>query len=93
MIGLMPKILRIDGTSAFYNFIYLSAVGFTEHDTFKSNQIREGILTREEVMVDMESFNYPRLETIKSYLDMVGVDFEDAMNKIISLDVWTRKYI
>ena len=44
-------------------------------------------------MVDMESFNYPRLETIKSYLDMVGVDFEDAMNKIISLDVWTRKYI
>jgi asparagine synthetase B (glutamine-hydrolysing) len=82
-----------DGTSAFYNFIYLSAVGFTEHDTFKSNQIREGILTREEVMVDMESFNYPRLETIKSYLDMVGVDFEGAMNKIIPLDIWTRKYI
>lgn len=79
-----------DGTSAFYNYIYLNAVGFTEHDTFKSNQIREGILTREEVIADIENYNFPRIETIKAYLDMVGVSFDDAMDKINSLSKWTR---
>ena len=31
-----------DGTAAFYNYIYHTVAGFTEHDTFRSNQIREG---------------------------------------------------
>ena len=31
-----------DGTAAFYNFIYYTVAGFTENDTFRSNQIREG---------------------------------------------------
>src|SRR6185503_9291609 len=31
-----------DGTAAFYNYIYYTVAGFTEHDTFRSNQIREG---------------------------------------------------
>ena len=29
-----------DGTAAFYNYIYYTVTGFTEHDTFRSNQIR-----------------------------------------------------
>lgn len=79
-----------DGTSAFYNYIYLNGVGFTEHDTFKSNQIREGILTREEVISDISNYNFPRIETIKNYLDMVGVDFDGAIEVINSLSKWTR---
>ncbi|MFW0053829.1 MAG: hypothetical protein AB8W32_10225 [Arsenophonus endosymbiont of Dermacentor nuttalli] len=35
-----------DGTAAFYNYIYYLVAGFTEHDTFRSNQIREGQMTR-----------------------------------------------
>ncbi|NVO02093.1 MAG: glucosamine 6-phosphate synthetase, partial [Bacteroidetes bacterium] len=31
-----------DGTAAFYNYLYYTVAGFTEHDTFRSNQIREG---------------------------------------------------
>ena len=30
-----------DGTAAFYNYIYYTVAGFTEHVTFRSNQIRE----------------------------------------------------
>ena len=37
-----------DGTAPFYNYAYLKARGFTEHDTFRSNQIREGQIDREE---------------------------------------------
>lgn len=79
-----------DGTSAFYNYIYLNAVGFTEHDTFKSNQIREGIITRDEVISDIVNYNSPRLETIKCYLDMVGVNFDTALDRIHTLSKWTR---
>lgn len=30
-----------DGTAPFYNYIYYKLAGFTEFDTFKSNQIRK----------------------------------------------------
>jgi glutamine---fructose-6-phosphate transaminase (isomerizing) len=40
-----------DGTAAFYNYIYYTVAGFSEHDTFRSNQIREGQLTREEALI------------------------------------------
>ena len=39
-----------DGTAAFYNYVYYTVAGFTEHDTFRSNQIREGDLTRDEAI-------------------------------------------
>ncbi|HDZ9260149.1 TPA: glucosamine 6-phosphate synthetase, partial [Vibrio cholerae] len=39
-----------DGTAAFYNYVYYTVAGFTEHDTFRSNQIREGDLTRDEAL-------------------------------------------
>ena len=35
-----------DGTAA-YKLPYYTIAGFTEHDTFRSNQIREGEITRE----------------------------------------------
>ena len=33
-----------DGTASFYNYIYTLIVGFSENDTFRSNQIREGMI-------------------------------------------------
>ena len=37
-----------DGTASFYNYIYYTIAGFTEHDTFRSNQIREGVISRDQ---------------------------------------------
>lgn len=31
-----------DGTAGLYNYIYYLVAGFSEHDTFRSNQVREG---------------------------------------------------
>ena len=71
-----------DGTAAFYNYAYYTIAGFTEHDTFRSNQVREGDLTREEALRLVEEENTPRYPNLKWYLDVVGVDFADAINAV-----------
>jgi glucosamine--fructose-6-phosphate aminotransferase (isomerizing) len=79
-----------DGTAAFYNYIYYTMAGFTEHDTFRSNQIREGQMTRSEALMMVEEENRPRYQNIKWYLDAVGLNFSDTIkiinnNKLLSL--------
>ena len=72
-----------DGTAAFYNYIYYKVAGFTEHDTFRSNQIREGDISREEALKFVEEENKPRYPNIKWYLDAINLDFEEVI-KIIN---------
>ena len=74
-----------DGTAAFYNYVYYTVAGFTEHDTFRSNQIREGQLTREEALQMVEEENVPRYSNIKWYLDAVGLDFTEAIKVVNSI--------
>jgi glucosamine--fructose-6-phosphate aminotransferase (isomerizing) len=77
-----------DGTAAFYNYIYHKVAGFTEHDTFRSNQIREGQLSRVEALKLIEDENKPRYENIKLYLDILNLDFKniiEIINNIPSL--------
>jgi hypothetical protein len=74
-----------DGTAAFYNYIYYTVAGFTEHDTFRSNQIREGDLTRDEALELVNSENAPRYANIKWYLDTIGFDFKPVIERINSI--------
>ena len=71
-----------DGTAAFYNYIYYCVAGFTEHDTFRSNQIREGDITRDEALELVKDENRPRYANLQWYLDSVGLDFESVIKKI-----------
>ncbi len=71
-----------DGTAGFYNYIYYTIAGFSENDTFRSNQIREGLISREEALKRVNEENIPRYETIKWYLEIVGLDFESTINRI-----------
>jgi glucosamine--fructose-6-phosphate aminotransferase (isomerizing) len=74
-----------DGTAAFYNYIYYTIAGFSEHDTFRSNQIREGDLTRHEALNLVNDENRPRYPNIKWYLDAIGMDYTDTMTRINSI--------
>ena len=74
-----------DGTAAFYNYIYYTVGGFSEHDTFRSNQIREGMLSREKALQLVELENQPRYPTIKWYTDVVQVDYRHAIQTINKL--------
>lgn len=71
-----------DATAAFYNYVYYTVAGFTEHDTFRSNQIREGAITRNKALDLVNNENQPRYESIKWYLDAVGIDFGEAIKTI-----------
>lgn len=74
-----------DGTAAFYNYVYFTVAGFSEHDTFRSNQIREGVLAREEGMKLIMEENRPRYATIKWYLDIIGMDYGEVISKVNSI--------
>lgn len=71
-----------DGTAAFYNYVYHTVAGFSEHDTFRSNQIREGQMTRQEALTLIEDENRPRYANIKWYLDAVGLDFAETIHTV-----------
>ena len=71
-----------DGTAAFYNYIYRTVAGFSEHDTFRSNQIREGQISREEALAKIEHENRPRYANLKWYLDAVGLEFAPVIKTI-----------
>ncbi len=71
-----------DGTAAFYNYVYYTVAGFTEHDTFRSNQIREGQMTREMALTLVEDENRPRYQNIRWYLDTLGMDFDEVINVV-----------
>lgn len=71
-----------DGTAAFYNYIYYIFAGFTEHDTLRSNQIREGHITRDEALQLLALENQPRFQSIKWYLDAIGIEYNEAIKRI-----------
>lgn len=71
-----------DGTAAFYNYIYYTMAGFTEHDTFRSNQIREGQMTRDEALRLVDDENRPRYQNIRWYLDAININYAETIDKI-----------
>jgi glucosamine--fructose-6-phosphate aminotransferase (isomerizing) len=75
-----------DGTAAFYNYVYYTVAGFTEHDTFRSNQIREGQITRERALELVEDENQPRYQNIRWYLDTLGMDFERVIKIVNNIE-------
>ncbi|NOH65234.1 glucosamine 6-phosphate synthetase [Vibrio rotiferianus] len=74
-----------DGTAALYNYIYYTVAGFSEHDTFRSNQIREGEITRDEALALVADENQPRYQNIRWYLDALGMDFKEVITTINSI--------
>ncbi|MCD4674807.1 MAG: hypothetical protein K8S18_02290 [Desulfobacula sp.] len=71
-----------DGTAAFYNYIYMAAAGISEHDTFRSSQIREGAITRDTAIQLIKDDSKPRFETIEWYANMIGFDINKALDII-----------
>ena len=72
-----------DGTASFYNYIYTLVAGFSENDTFRSNQIREGMISREKALALVYDENKPRYNSLKWYMEIIGLDFVDVI-KIVN---------
>lgn len=75
-----------DGTASFYNYIYTLVAGFSENDTFRSNQIREGMIARERALDLILIENKPRYNSLKWYLEIIGLDYDLTIKKINSIN-------
>jgi len=80
-----PSTWRIDdGTVPLSDYMYYMMSGLTINDTFRSNQIREERITREQALELLERESLPRFNAIQWYCDQVGVDFETTIGTINS---------
>lgn len=74
-----------DGTAALYNYIYRTVCGFSEQETFRSNQIRENVITRDEALALVEQESVPRFESIQEYCSLIGVQFSELLSSVYRL--------
>ncbi|MBI2266389.1 MAG: hypothetical protein HYU64_14690 [Armatimonadetes bacterium] len=74
-----------DGTAALYNYIYMTVAGLTEFDTFRSAQIRQGQIGRDESLALIREENRPRFESIEWYGRITGLDMNHVIETVNSI--------
>ena len=75
-----------DSQTAFNNFVYFTLAGFSEYDNFRSNQIREGLITRSEAIKLCDEDNKIKYDTLKNFSEVIGFNLDNVLSKISSLD-------
>ncbi len=71
-----------DGYTSFINLIYYSVAGFSEYDTFRSNQIRAGLITREQGLKMAMDDNLPKMEALEEFAKVIGFNLDEVLIKI-----------
>jgi len=71
-----------DGQTAFNNYIYYTIAGFSEYDNFRSNQIRENLITRAEAEKLATEDNKFKYDTLKNFSEIIGFNLEDVLSQI-----------
>ncbi len=75
-----------DATASFYNYAYQYSLGFNELDTFRSNQIRSGQISRDQAMDLLNEESKPRVSDFNDYAAMVGIAPTDLLAYIHKLN-------
>lgn len=74
-----------DGYTAFINHIYVSVAGFSEFDAFRSNQVREGLLSRDEALGLVARDNEPHLDTLYEFAQQTGLNLAEVLTRISAI--------
>ena len=74
-----------DGQTAFTNYIYYTVAGFSEFDSFRSNQVRAGLLKRDEALALAKEDNKPRYEALQAFAQLIGFNLENVLKKVNSI--------
>ena len=75
-----------DGYTSFINYIYYKVAGFTEYDTFRSHQIRDGLIEREEALRLAERDNAPKMPELAAFGRLIGLNIEEALPAIDAIE-------
>ncbi len=73
-----------DGQTAFNNFVYFTLSGFSEYDNFRSNQIREGLISRTKAIKLCKQDNNIRYDSLKNFSEIIGFNLDNVLCKILS---------
>lgn len=71
-----------DFHTSFINYVYYTVGGFSEFDDFRSNQIREGFISRQEALKLAERDNELRLDSLRQFSELVGFNLEHVLKRI-----------
>jgi glucosamine--fructose-6-phosphate aminotransferase (isomerizing) len=74
-----------DATAPFYNLVYGLALGMTEHDALRSNQIRYGLKTRQQAFDLLQSDNQVNVLALAAYFATTGLDEKESLAALRSL--------
>lgn len=74
-----------DAHTAFIDYIYYTIAGFSEFDNFRSNQIREGLITREKALELLQEDNRPRIAMLQDFSQLIGFNLEEVLLRINSI--------
>jgi glucosamine--fructose-6-phosphate aminotransferase (isomerizing) len=75
-----------DITTPFYNMVYYSTLGFTEFDTLRANQVRQGHLTKEQAkkyLIDDNKLSYHGLEEYAKTMGVSPLMLLRGMEKLV----------
>ena len=67
-----------DGQTAFINYIYYTLAGFSEFDNFRSNQVCEGLISRNEAAKLAEQDNHIRYDSLKNFSEIIGFNLDEV---------------
>ena len=71
-----------DGYTTFINYIYYSIAGFSEFDTFRSQQVRAGLIDRDTALRLASKDNQFDMATLEEFMQQVGLNLEEILTKI-----------
>lgn len=71
-----------DGYTAFINYLYYTLAGFSEFDTFRSIQIRKGLIDRDAALALASRDNQPNIGVLHEFAQQVGINLEEVMARI-----------
>jgi len=71
-----------DGYTSFINYIYRSIAGFSEFDTYRSQQVRAGLISRDEAMRLATTDNQPHIPTLREFAGQIGINLEEVLARI-----------
>lgn len=71
-----------DGQTIFNNYIYYKFASFSEFDNFRSNQVREGTLSRDEALKLSYIDNQPKYAVLENFFKILNLDMNDTLKQI-----------
>jgi len=75
-----------DGYTAFINYIYYTVAGFSEYDTYRAQQIRQGLITRDEALAMVARDNKPNMDELDDFAKHTGINLEEVLTRINSIE-------